>query len=286
MVGATLGGGVGPYGGLHGLQIDALQSVRMVTGAGNLITVSATQHPDLFWGLRGAGFNFGVVTSATYQVYPYTNNGQAMNADFRFNASANASLYEFARSYTGKQPDAFSIDIAIAYNEDFGGVSLPLHLSLKSIPHVHSQLTRERGPPQTYLFANFIYAGPLSEGLSLIQPILALKPFQQNITMIPWSLIETTSKFGTDAAACIKGNYHSVWGLNLYQIDVPTLSSAVEYMDAMFKANKGFRESFLAIDMYATRVTQSVPDEETAYPYRSAVARLCVFLLPLHLWQS
>ena len=105
--------------------------------------------------------------------------------------------------------------------------------------------------------------------------------------MIPWSLIETTSKFGADAYACIKGNYHSVWGLNLYQIDVPTLSSAVEYMDAMFKANEGFRESFLAIDMYATRVTQSVPDEETAYPYRSAVARLCVFplcpsLLPLH----
>lgn len=125
MVGATLGGGVGPYGGLHGLQIDSLQSVRMVTGAGNLITVSATQHPDLFWVMRGAGFNFGVVTSATYQVYPYTNNGQAMNADFRFNASANASLYEFARSYTGKQPDAFSIDIAIAYNENFGGVSPP-----------------------------------------------------------------------------------------------------------------------------------------------------------------
>ena len=123
MVGATLGGGVGPYGGLHGLQIDALQSVRMVTGTGSLIDVSASSNPDLFWGMRGAGFNFGIVTSATYQIYDYTNNGQAMNADFRFKASKNASLYEFARSYTGKIPDAFSIDIAIAYNEDFGGVS-------------------------------------------------------------------------------------------------------------------------------------------------------------------
>ena len=73
--------------------------------------------------MRGAGFNFGIVTSATYTVYDFTNNGQAMSADFRFPASLNASLYEFARSFTGNQPDAFSIDIAIAYNEEFGGVS-------------------------------------------------------------------------------------------------------------------------------------------------------------------
>lgn len=103
--------------------LDALLSVRMVTGTGSLISVSATSHPDLWWGMRGAGFNFGIVTSATYQVYDFTNNGQAMNADFRFRASVNASLYEFARSFTGKLPDAFSIDIAISYSQAFGGVS-------------------------------------------------------------------------------------------------------------------------------------------------------------------
>lgn len=48
-----------------------------------------------------------------------------MSADLRFRGSQNASLYEFARSFTGKLPDAFSIDIAIAYEEVFGGVSLP-----------------------------------------------------------------------------------------------------------------------------------------------------------------
>ena len=135
IVGATLGGGVGPYGGLHGLQIDALRSVRLVTGTGSLINVSATSHPDLWWGVRGAGFNFGIVTSATYQVHDFTNNGQAMNADLRFHASQNASLYEFAQSYTGKLPDAFSIDIAIGYNETFGGVShLPTTFYSRKLP--------------------------------------------------------------------------------------------------------------------------------------------------------
>lgn len=119
-----MGGGIGPLIGLHGLELDALQSVRMVTGTGSLINVSATSHPDLYWGMRGAGFNFGIVTSATYQVYNFTNNSQAMNADFRFHASQNASLWEFARSYVGKLPDAFSVDIGIFYNETFGGVNL------------------------------------------------------------------------------------------------------------------------------------------------------------------
>ncbi|MCJ1386176.1 hypothetical protein MMC17_009302 [Xylographa soralifera] len=251
ILGATLGGGVGPYGGLHGLQLDALQSVRMVTGTGSLIEVSSTSYPDLWWGMRGAGFNFGIVTSATYQVYNFTHNGQAMNADFRFHASQNGSLYEFARSFTGRLPDAFSIDIAIAYNDLFGG---------------------------TYLFANFIYVGPLEEGIALIQPLIDLGPFDQNITMIPWKDIETSSKFGIDAIACIKGHFHSVWGLNLYQIDVPTLIAAVNYMDAVFEQHADFRVAFLAIDMYATRVTESIPDDETAYPYRNAVAR---FLLDL-----
>ncbi|MCJ1282144.1 hypothetical protein MMC26_001467 [Xylographa opegraphella] len=246
ILGATLGGGVGPYGGLHGLQLDALQSVRMVTGTGALIEVSSTSHPDLWWGLRGAGFNFGIVTSATYQVYNFTNNGQAMSADFRFYAAQNASLYEFARSFTGRMPDTFSIDIAIAYNESFGG---------------------------TYLFANFIYVGALREGIALIQPLIDLGPFDQNITMIPWKDIETSSKFGVDAVACIKGNFHSVWGLNLYQVDVPTMIAAVNYMDSVYAQNADFRFGFLAIDMYASRVTESIPDDSTAYPYRNAVAR-------------
>ena len=127
MVGATLGGGVGTYGGLHGLEIDALLSVRLVTGTGSMIDVSATSHPDLWWGIRGAGFNFGIVTKATYQIYSFTNNGQAMNADLRFHTSHNASLYEFARSFTGNQPDAFSIDIGIGYLRTIGSVShLPI----------------------------------------------------------------------------------------------------------------------------------------------------------------
>ena len=160
LLGATLGGGVGPYGGLHGLQLDSLLSVRMVTGTGSLINVSATSHPDLWWGMRGAGFNFGIVTSATYQIYDFTNHGQAMNADFRFHASQNASLYEFVRSYTGTLPDGFSIDVAIGYNALFGGVSHLTTISCRKTPV--DFISRHISSPTSSMLARWKRVLPLS----------------------------------------------------------------------------------------------------------------------------
>ncbi len=124
------------------------------------------------------------------------------------------------------------------------------------------------------MFTSFIYAGPLEEGMALIQPLLDLGPFDQNITMIPWKNIETSSRFGVDAVACIKGNFYSVFGLNLYQIDIPTLIDAVNHMDTVYAQSPTFREAILAIAMVASRVIESVSDSATAYPYRNAVARV------------
>ncbi|HKA55899.1 MAG TPA: FAD-dependent oxidoreductase, partial [Candidatus Binatia bacterium] len=69
IAGLTLGGGLGWLAGKYGLACDNLLSVDLVTAEGQLLTVSATEHTDLFWGVRGGGGNFGVVTSFEYRLH-------------------------------------------------------------------------------------------------------------------------------------------------------------------------------------------------------------------------
>jgi FAD/FMN-containing dehydrogenase len=68
--GLTLGGGLGFLMGSYGLTCDNVVSVDLVTASGEALTVSERSHPDLFWGIRGGGGNFGVLTSFEYRLHP------------------------------------------------------------------------------------------------------------------------------------------------------------------------------------------------------------------------
>jgi FAD/FMN-containing dehydrogenase len=71
VAGLTLGGGMGRLQRKLGLTIDSLLAVELVTAEGRVVSASEDDNPELFWGLRGAGANFGIVTSFEFQLHPF-----------------------------------------------------------------------------------------------------------------------------------------------------------------------------------------------------------------------
>ena len=95
---------------------DSLKAVRLVTATGRVVVASETQNADLFWGVRGAGANFGIITQATFEIFDQTNHGQVMNADFIFPPSANRSIWEFYASFDNYLPEKMALTSSITYN--------------------------------------------------------------------------------------------------------------------------------------------------------------------------
>jgi FAD/FMN-containing dehydrogenase len=104
--GLTLGGGIGWLVGKHGMTIDNLLSVDMVTADGEFLTASAGSHPDLFWALRGGGGNFGVATSFEFALHPQ---GDVLAGVVAHPISKARDVLAFYQEFTATCPDELTV---------------------------------------------------------------------------------------------------------------------------------------------------------------------------------
>ena len=111
VAGLTLGGGVGRLQRHFGLTIDNLAAVELVTADGRLVRASDTEEPDLFWGLRGAGWNFGIATAFELRLQPF---GPDLHRGvLTFPATVVHEVWEVFRAYARNAPDAVSVIFGI-----------------------------------------------------------------------------------------------------------------------------------------------------------------------------
>ncbi len=109
--GLTTGGGFGRLARKFGLAIDNLASVDLVTADGALRHASATDDPDLFWGVRGGGGNFGIVTNFEFRLHPFQR--QVVAGDIVFPLARAKELLDFYGDFVQSAPDDLYVDFTM-----------------------------------------------------------------------------------------------------------------------------------------------------------------------------
>ncbi len=150
IAGLTLGGGFGWLSRDYGLTVDNLESVEMVTAAGQVIRANVGEHPDLFWALRGGGGNFGVVTRFEFHLHLVGPNLLSGLIVYPF-ADAKSVLQQY-RDFALNAPDALTVWVVM-----------------------------RKAPPLPFLPADvhgkevvvlaLLYSGAPAEGEALIEPL-------------------------------------------------------------------------------------------------------------------
>ena len=152
--GLTLGGGIGHLMRRYGLTIDSLASCDIVTADGEFLVANGEEHPDLFWGLRGGGGNYGVVTTFQYRLHPL---GPTVLAGVVAWPMAQAGeVLRFFRDFVADAPDEV-------------GVMANLRLA-PALPAFPEEL---HGQPIVALIV--CYAGPIDEGREVLRPVREFK---------------------------------------------------------------------------------------------------------------
>ena len=111
VAGLTLGGGVGRLQRNFGLTIDNLTAVEIVTSDGRLVRASETEEPELFWGLRGAGWNFGIATAFEFRLQPF--GPELHRGVLTFPAGQVQDVWTVFRDYAPTAPDAAAVIFGI-----------------------------------------------------------------------------------------------------------------------------------------------------------------------------
>src|ERR671920_351101 len=161
IAGLTPGGGHGFLMRKYGLACDNLLSVDLVTAEGRVLTASADENADLFWGLRGGGGNFGVATSFEYRLHEV---GPVLGGVLIYPLERAKEIFRIYRDVTSAAPDELTMDAILATLPD--------------------------GTQAAAVLA--CYAGPIAEGERLLSPLRSSGPLlDDQLSPMPYVAVQS-----------------------------------------------------------------------------------------------
>jgi FAD/FMN-containing dehydrogenase len=167
--GTTLGGGIGWLRGKHGLSVDALRRVELVTADGEVVTASPESNPELYWAVRGGGGNFGVVTDFEFELYDV---GPMVGGLSVFHPRADADeIFAALREFTQSAPPEATV--------------LCNYAEVPAVPGMPPDLHGEEA-----IALIGCYAGDPETGLETFAPLReAAEPLVDNSDIVPYQML-------------------------------------------------------------------------------------------------
>ena len=171
VAGFTLGGGIGWLVRKHGLALDNLVSAEVVTADGKVVTANMSENTDLFWGVRGGGGNFGIVTSFEFQLHQV--GPIVIGGLIAYRAEDGQALLRFYRDYVKQAPDELTM--------------LFVYLTAPPLPFFPKEVHG------SHLAAIALcYSGEIQEGERILDPLRKFgKPVADVIQPMPYTVLQS-----------------------------------------------------------------------------------------------
>ncbi|KAI0420200.1 hypothetical protein F5X98DRAFT_38488 [Xylaria grammica] len=237
-----LGGGHGWLQGQYGLAADQVVSARVVLSNGDLVTVSEKSNPDLFWAIKGAGHNFGLVTEWEYRVHD-TKEHQWSYEVFIYSQDKLEALYELANKMLKDQP---------AEATHWGYI-----VKAAAIDPVHP-----------ILWFGIIYDGPTETARAYAKPFHDIEPITVQAGEGTLHDLATLTFQDADGAGCAYGLTSLRYPIGLKSYNVAAVRKVYDHIDETFQKVPEVSGSFFLLEGYSTQGVQAVDAASTAFPHR------------------
>ena len=235
-LGAALGGGYSRLMGLYGLGVDNIISLNLVTAFGTTITVEP-KDTDLWWALRGAGPNFGIVTSAVLKSYPVPT----------------------AQNGAWLGPLIFTEDKLEAL------VTAINNLDILSPMAIFLYLATQPPNNTATIVAVPFYLGNETQARAAFSSIFAVGPIIDDTAWTPYNLINADSN-----AFCTRGGRKPSYGAGFAQMDPATWRAIWNEYNTFLK-NPGTENTTVLVEAYSLYKTSSFGAGSSSYPFRSSI---------------
>ncbi|KAK4223289.1 hypothetical protein QBC38DRAFT_548593 [Podospora fimiseda] len=247
MLGAGLGGGHGRYEGLYGLISDNIVQLRVVLADGKAIVVSKSSNSDLFWAMRGAGHNFGIVTSFEMNIFPV----------------GPKTWHWHNYIWRGKHLER----VFAAINAFHNNGKTPINMAFEVGNFVmDTSITSE----EPVLFWSFVYRGPADEAEKLLAPFNAIDAVSSTMGDVPYSQVATVQGTSWDSPICQHGNVHVTSTVFLQVYNLTTERQIFEGFKRRAKSSPALAaQSFIMHEGYSTEAVDKIDAASSAYPFRS-----------------